>query len=225
MNIDLTRPLTYLITSGTLASDTDKDDKAFINLLELIRVAVDCEISLIQIREKRLSANSLFHVAVQAVRLTRASRTLLLINDRADIACAARADGVHLTTQSIPTRIIRQTFGAKFIIGVSAHNLEEATRARDETADFATFSPVFETASKRHLDLAPVGVEPLREAARTLDSFPLLALGGVNTSERAQTCLANGARGIAAISFFNDASTLGSRARAVREFDERGSLL
>lgn len=156
-----------------------------------------------QLREKRISARVLYELVRSCVEVTRGSETDVLVNDRADIAHAAGADGVHLTRSSLPARTIRETFGDGFLIGVSAHDIDEARAARDGEADFATFSPVYATGSKAHFDLPPVGVESLRAAAAALDPFPLVALGGVDV-ERAFEVLRAGAAGVAGIRLFDE---------------------
>lgn len=170
-------------------------------------------VSLIQLREKNLSARTLFELSERVVRLTRGSATRLLVNDRADIARAAGADGVHLTTRSLDARVVRRAFGDDFLIGVSAHSLAEARAARDLGADFATFGPVFDTPSKRAYG-PPVGLAKLNEAASALAPFALLALGGI-TSANAPEALRAGAQGIAAIRLFSDAHALPQIVRAL----------
>lgn len=159
-------------------------------------------VSLIQLREKNLSARTLFQLATQAAAITHGSSTRLLVNDRPDIARAARADGVHLTTRSLPVDAVRQAFGDELLIGVSTHTLSEAHAARDGGADFAVFGPIFETPSKQSYG-PPVGLEKLIEAVNTLKPFPLIALGGI-THENASTVLRARARGVAGIRLFYD---------------------
>lgn len=155
----------------------------------------------------------------RAARLTNGSDTRLLVNDRADIARAAGADGVHLTTRSLEARVVRRTFGEDFLIGVSAHSLAEASDARREGADFATFGPVFDTPSKRAYG-QPTGLVALEEAAHALSPFPLLALGGI-TLDNARDTLRAGAHGLAAIRLFNDAHALQERvARLSRDVED-----
>jgi thiamine-phosphate pyrophosphorylase len=84
---------------------------------------VAARVSLIQLREKNLPARTLFELSERVARLTRGSDTRLLVNDRADIARAAGADGVHLTTRSLDAGVVRRAFGDDFLIGVSAHSL------------------------------------------------------------------------------------------------------
>jgi thiamine-phosphate pyrophosphorylase len=168
--------------------------------LRFVRAAVEAEVVLLQIREKFLPARVLYELATRAAEITRDSKTRLLVNDRADIARAAGADGVHLTASSLPADVVRRTFGAEFLIGVSTHSLDEARAARDGGADFVVFGPVFETESKRGFG-APQGLDKLRQVVDELRGFPVLAIGGISL-ENAGACFDAGASGIAAISLF-----------------------
>ena len=172
-------------------------------------------LSLIQLREKNLPAGVLYELALRAARITGGSATRLLVNDRADIASGAGADGVHLTTTSMETDIVRRTFSRALLIGVSTHSVAEACAARDGGANFVVFGPVFQTASKQILG-APAGLDKLKEVARILSPFPVLALGGVAAGNAAQ-CLQAGAAGIAGISLFSQASDLRRIVRLVQD--------
>jgi len=202
MKLDLSKPILYLITRGVTADGTTADSPAFHEVLNQISAAVAAGIDLVQIREKKLNARVLFELAARSVELTRGTATRVLINDRADIAAGVGADGVHLTTQSLGPALVRKTFGANFMIGASAHSLDEAREARNEGADFAVFGPIFPTPSKRNYG-PPLGVGPMAEAARELAPFPLIALGGISTGNAIE-CLRAGASGIAGISLFGD---------------------
>jgi thiamine-phosphate pyrophosphorylase len=127
----------------------------------------------------------------------------LLVNDRADIALAANADGVHLTSLSLSAETIRRSFPKDFIVGVSAHKIEEAEIAKKQNADFVTFSPVFSSPGKSE----PQGAEKLREVCERLKPFPVVALGGINETNFAEV-LEAGARGFSAIRFLNDEENL-----------------
>ena len=144
----------------------------------------------------------LYELVVRAAEITRGSATRLLVNDRADIARAAGADGVHLTSQSLPAQVVRKMFGPEFVIGVSTHSLEEARAAQAAGADFVVFGPVFKTESKRAFG-EPQGPDKLREVALALRPFPVIAIGGI-TSENSALCLVNGANGFAGISMFEE---------------------
>ena len=213
MPLELPTPITYLITSGETTRATTPESAEFARVLALVRAAAAARISFVQLREKSLHARTLYELAARAARLTRPTGTRLLVNDRADIARAAGADGVHLTTRSLHASVVRRAFGRGFLVGVSTHTLAEAQDARASGADFAVFGPVFDTPSKRASG-APVGLAALGEAARTLASFPLLALGGV-TLENSVEVFRAGAPGIAAIRLFADAAGLAATVRAL----------
>lgn len=196
--------LIYLITKGTATAQNFPEKKK--RLLKLIECAVSAEIHLIQIREKTLPARFVFEIASEAANIARQSKTKILVNDRADIALAANADGVHLTSNSIPTKQIRRSFPPEFIIGVSTHSAGEAQKAKTGGADFAVFSPVFATPSKKKYG-KPKGLEKLREVCETLKDFPVIALGGVDKTNFREV-LKSGASGFAAIRFLNNAENL-----------------
>lgn len=207
-------PLIYLITGGATAAENYAQKSS--EILTLIRRATEAKISLIQIREKKLSAKLLFELASEAAKITKNSETRLLVNDRADIALAAGADGVHLTGASLAADLIRARFPAGFLIGVSAHAAAEVEKAKLGGADFATFGPVFPTASKAAYG-RPQGVAKLREVVETFQGFPIVALGGVNRENFADAFRA-GAEGLAAIRFLSDPGKLWEISRLIREF-------
>lgn len=206
MPLNQSKPILYLITRGATTEATTPGSLEFQNILAQVSSAVEAGIDLIQIREKNLTARALFELTQRAVEITHKSSTRLLVNDRADIAAGAGADGVHLMTRSLDASIVRQTFGPDFLIGASTHSLIEATSARDGGADFIVFGPVFQTESKAQYG-DPVGLDKLADAARTLSGFPVLALGGIATANAAE-CLRVGAGGVAGISLFSDPANL-----------------
>jgi thiamine-phosphate pyrophosphorylase len=194
-------PLIYLITGGD-GNEQNLSEKRP-QILNLVKTAVEARISLVQIREKNLSARSVFKLACEAAEIAKNSDTKILVNDRADIALAAKADGVHLTANSLSAAIIRRNFPKDFIIGVSAHTIEKAEQSRAEGADFATFSPIFASPNKGE----PKGLDALREICEELKPFPIIALGGIDETNY-ESVLHAGASGFAAIRFLNDAENL-----------------
>ncbi len=214
MPLDLKTPITYLITSGETTLRTTPLSNEFSHILELIKAAVAVQLSLVQIREKQLSARVLFELVVRCAELTRGSETKLLVNDRVDVALTAGADGVQLTSESMSAKVVRQLCRRGFLIGASTHSLAEARAAREGGADFVLFGPVFETESKKAFG-PPQGVEKLRQVTRELGTFPLIAIGGVSM-ENSSTCFRVGASGLAAIRLFGDPGTLSERVKAIR---------
>lgn len=194
-------PITYLITNGE-ATDADFDASRS-RILATVTRAVDAGVSLIQIREKNLSARLLFELTCSVVETTRGRATRVLVNDRADIAIAAKADGVHLTSNSLSAAVIRENFPREFVVGVSTHNIEEVVDAANSGADFAVFGPVFATPSK--IDVK--GIDTLRETCALVAPFPVLAIGGVD-AENVGEILRAGASGVAAIRALNEPDSI-----------------
>ena len=195
-----TPPLIYLITGGAARDETFLADRAAI--VKTISLAVNLGVPLVQIREKNLCARNLFSLAAEVASIARGSSTRVLVNDRADIARAALCDGVHLTSRSLPAAALRKVFGSEFIIGVSTHSRDDV-EAKRESSDFAVFGPVFESPGKAQ----PTGLSELKLVAVQNEGFPILALGGV-TSTNYRQAIDAGAAGFAAIRGLNDPESL-----------------
>ena len=222
--------LLYYITDRTQFLGTESQRRE--RLLKKIAEAALAGIDYIQLREKDLSGRGLESLAKAAAQHIRESRssTRLLINSRTDIALAAEADGVHLTSNDISPvdvkKIWREAYGsAQPVIAVSCHSEAEVIAAenasdrvmanvhvRPPSADFVVFGPVFE---KRGDTGMPAGLNELRRVCT--HRIPVLALGGV-TSENAHLCLEAGAGGIAGIRLFqeNDVAAVVTKLRGLK---------
>ena len=122
-----------------------------------------------------------------------------MVNERFDIAIAAGADGVHLTSRSIPVSEVRANVPDDLLIGVSAHRRSEVTAARNRGADLALFGPVFATPGKGDL----VGLEEFVTVCREAAPFPVIGIGGIDGAN-AESVLNAGAAGYAAIRYLNE---------------------
>jgi thiamine-phosphate pyrophosphorylase len=158
--------------------------------------AIDAAVDLIQIRERDLDAQELASLVARVMRRAIGSATRVVVNDRADVARAAGADGVHLREGGPSTGRVR-ALGAGRIVGRSIH---ETTRAMaDGFEDYVLFGTVFPSASKAAGD--PVaGLAALGLTVETV-RVPVLAVGGIDPV-RAEACAACGAAGVAAIGVF-----------------------
>lgn len=167
------------------------------DLLWVLQQALDGGVKGIQLREKDLVGRELFFLAEAARKLTQRYHALLLINDRIDIALAMDADGVHLSTASIPIESARALLGRQRLLGASTHSLEEAQEAERSGADFVVFGPVYFTPSKASYG-SPQGLAALKKVVEKL-SLPIYAIGGIKPENIADT-RRTGVRGVALIS-------------------------
>ncbi len=210
MSFLIDKPIIYLITKGEATALNFSNKRR--EIIDIIKLAVEEEVSLVQLREKSLPARHLFDLTNEAAAITRGSATRLLVNDRADIAFAAKADGVHLTASSLPVDVIHKHFPREFIIGVSTHTPEAATNASTDGADFVVFGPIYKTPNKDQ----PQGTATLAEVSEKLRPFPVLALGGIEESN-ISSIIEAGACGFAAIRALNDPDSLRTICRKLKE--------
>ena len=151
---------------------------------------------LLQLRLKDGTSREMLTAAERIAPLARAAGAVFLVNDRADIARAVGAAGVHLGQQDLPVAAARRVLGAGAMVGVSTHTVEEARAAEAAGADYVGVGPVYATTSKA-APLAPRGLE-LVHAVRLAVSLPLVAIGGI-TAETAVAARAAGADAVAMI--------------------------
>ncbi|ANV98666.1 thiamine-phosphate diphosphorylase [Helicobacter enhydrae] len=157
----------YLVaTKGT------KNESVF---LDIIESALQGGVDLVQLREKDLSANAFYHLALKVQEITKYYQKPLLINDRLDIALAIDADGVHLGQEDLPIAKAREILGEDKILGLSVHNLAELALVRQ--VDYIGVGAIFPTQSKA--DAQIVDIATLHQI--TLHSpVPVVAIGGIN---------------------------------------------
>lgn len=182
-------------------------------LVETVRLAVAGGVDAVQLRERDLPPPELYKLAVELRAVTREAGAKLIINQRADIALSAEADGVHLGWRSLSVKDVRAMSQGRLLAGVSCHDGPQLRSAEDAGADYALLGPIFRTPSKEGL-VEPVGLEELRELVKST-SLPIVAIGGI-TAENVADVLACGVSGIAAISALLDADDPTAAARELR---------
>jgi thiamine-phosphate pyrophosphorylase len=154
-----------------------------------------------------LSARDLLAAAVRARSVCHAAGVMLVVNDRLDVALAARADGLHLGQTDLPlgeARRVARAVGHELIIGVSTHDAHQVRSALSDGADYLGYGPVFATPTKRDPD--PVqGLEALAAAVQLAGRVPVVAIGGI-TPDLAEAVAATGAAAACAIASVNRAA-------------------
>lgn len=181
-------PDLHLVTDRALAPDLPARLEAALAGAPPGRVAV-------HLREKDLAGGALLALGRALLAVCRRRGAVLIVNDRLDVAVALGAGGVHLPSAGVPPREARRLLGPSALVGVSCHGPDDVARARDGGASFATFSPIWDTPSKRRYG-QPLGLQALAAAVRL--GLPLVALGGVDGGNAPQA-FAAGASGVAAI--------------------------
>jgi thiamine-phosphate pyrophosphorylase len=169
-------------------------------------------VKLVQLREKDLADRPLYELTVEFRRRTEAAGSLLIIDDRVDLALAAGADGVHLGQTDLPVAAARKV-APDLIIGASTHCLEEALAAQEAGAGYVNIGPIFPTATKPNAVF--LGIEAISRITPHL-RIPWSTMGGINQDNIAQV-VARGARHPAVMSAVTAAADVMAAARALRE--------
>ena len=177
---------------------------------ECAQELVDAGVRLLQYRNKKASARELFECSKRLSSLLTPQDVTFVVNDRADVAWAAGASGVHVGQEDLEAEAARAVIGTGKLLGVSTHTLEQFERAAASSADYIAVGPVFSTSTKANPDPV-VGIELIRRV-RVLTDKPIVAIGGI-TLERAGEVIQAGADSVAVVSNILLAPNPGQRAR------------
>ena len=152
-----------------------------------------------QLRTKTLAGGAWLELAERCVEAAHAAGAVLIVNDRADIASLARADGVHVGQDDLPPKDVRRIVGDPAIVGFSTHTVEQIETAVREPITYVAVGPVFGTTSK-DTGYERVGLDLVRRAARMASGagLPLVAIGGI-TLATAPAVIEAGAASVAVI--------------------------
>jgi thiamine-phosphate pyrophosphorylase len=180
-------------------------------LEEVASLAVEGGVTAVQLREKDLSNGELYELAM-TLRAVLQGRALLLVNDRADVACVSGADGLHLPERCLPPRPVRAVVGEGCIMGRSVHSVEAAVAAEREGADYLIVGPVYETPS--HPNQPPAGLHLVRAVSEAV-RVPIVAVGGVDAAN-VRAVIEGGAEGVAVIRAILEADDPQAAARELR---------
>lgn len=189
---------------------TDRTQTRGRDLVAVVGECLAAGLPAVQVREKDLDAADLAFLCRRLLGPVRDVEATLVVNDRVDVALAVGADAVQRTGVSLPVDDIRRIAGPRLRIGASVHSLEDAVDAELKGADWVTFGPVYETASKRPYG-PPQGLARLAAVAGRL-RIPVLAIGGI-TPERVTEVRQAGARGVGVISAILAAPSPGEATR------------
>ena len=199
MSAGLPRPLICLVTDRRRVRPAGEN-----SLLRLIGGAARAGIDLVQIREAALTDRQLLQLTRGAVAAVSGTATRILVNDRADVAIAAGAHGVHLRADSVSAGHVRTLSPPGFTVGRSVHSRAEAIEAARSGVDYLVAGTVYATPSKPG-HTSWLGISGLSDIVGAVD-LPVLAIGGV-VADKVWDVAATGAAGVAAIGLFADVRT------------------
>ncbi len=164
---------------------------------QIVPLLVRCGATMIQLRAQELPDRTFHRIGMRISRTLKNTEVKFIINNRADIALACGADGVHLGQRDISVVKARQIMGEHAILGVSAHTLQQARRAEKQGADYLGVGAVFPTSTKT--DARVCGLSVLK-AICAATRLPVVGIGGI-TDKNCRKVLRAGAAGIAVCSF------------------------
>lgn len=165
---------------------------------DALRAALAAGARLIQLRVKSGSDSERLIALRELVALCREYGATVIVNDRADLAAAVDADGVHLGLEDLPVGSARDLLGARALIGATCRNVDQARQAEGAGADYIGLGPVFSTTTKSGLPPV-VGPDVVAEVAAAV-GIPVFAIGGISGATQARDLIAAGAFGVAVVS-------------------------
>ncbi|MEN6386734.1 MAG: thiamine phosphate synthase [Phycisphaerales bacterium] len=167
--------------------------------IDVLKIAQDCAAGgadCMQLRAKNISDSQLLPLAREFVKIGKDNNVLTIINDRADIAIASQADGVHLGQNDLPASAVRQMQTKPLIIGISTHSQTELSSAIEQNPHYVGVGSVFCTTTKDNVEVC--GLNYVKAATEFLKNkfVEAVAIGGI-TLENVQQVLDAGAKRIA----------------------------
>jgi thiamine-phosphate pyrophosphorylase len=181
-------PSLYVVLDRAVAGGRD--------LVDILDAALAGGSRLIQLREKEWPSGRVLPLAERLRARCAAADATFIVNDRVDLAVAARADGVHVGQDDLPARAVRPLLRPGMILGVSTHSVAQARAAQADGADYIAVGSMFPTRSKAEFEL--VGTDLLRKLRGEI-RVPLVGIGGITPANVGEVITA-GADGVAVIS-------------------------
>jgi thiamine-phosphate pyrophosphorylase len=171
----------------------------------------------IQVRSKHAASGVFLAMCEDVVARARKAGASVIVNDRADVARLAGADGVHVGQDDLDPAAARRILGSSGIVGISTHSAEQVRAAAKMAVDYVAVGPIFGTTTKEAAG-REVGTSLVREAVSILRDAgvvkPIVAIGGI-TVERASDVIRAGAASVAVIS---DLLSTGNPESRIREY-------
>lgn len=177
--------------------DTSAAARSGVDLLGLAEAYLRGGARLVQVRAKDVDSGPLVDACRAIVTVAHRAGAIVVVNDRADIALVAGADGVHVGQTDLTVRDVRRLLGADAIVGISTHTASQVDEAAATDATYLAVGPVFGTTTKE-TGYEAVGPDLVRYAATRAGGRPVVAIGGI-ALDTARAVLDAGATSLAII--------------------------
>lgn len=195
---------------------TDRRWSEGTTLYEQVEQALQGGVTTLQLREKNLSDEEFLKEAMEIKELCKKYNVPLIINDNVEVAIKCGADGVHVGQEDMEASKVREKVGRDMIIGVSAHNVEEARRAVSNGANYLGVGAVFSTSTKDDVDV--LSKETLKEICLAVD-VPVVAIGGINQDNIVEL-KGTGVDGVAVVSAIFSSENIVEASKKLRKLSE-----
>lgn len=179
----------YLVTDSDLSRGRDTE--------WIVKEAVENGVTIVQLREKNASTKEFIEIAFRLKEALKPYNVPLIINDRADVALAVDADGLHIGQSDMSYEVARKLLGKDKIIGLSVESYEQVEEANRLDVDYIGVSPVFSTPTKTNT-IIEFGLDGVRKISK-MSNHPIVGIGGLNRSNVEELIL-SGADGAAVVS-------------------------
>ncbi|MBF1111589.1 MAG: thiamine phosphate synthase [Streptococcus sp.] len=189
---------------------TNRYQDSLESFLEKVETACRSGVTIIQLREKKLTTNQYYQLAKQVKEITDAYQVPLIIDDCLDVCLAVDAAGLHIGDDELPVSVARQVLGPDKILGVTAKTVKRALEAEEGGADYLGTGAIFPTMTKEN---APITlISTLKTICQTV-AIPVVAIGGL-TSENIDQLAATGIAGVAVVRDLMQAEDIEAKAHA-----------
>lgn len=189
---------------------TNRYQDSLESFLEKVETACRSGVTIIQLREKKLTTNQYYQLAKQVKEITDAYQVPLIIDDRLDVCLAVDAAGLHIGDDELPVSVARKVLGPDKILGVTAKTVKRTLEAEEGGADYLGTGAIFPTTTKEN---APITlISTLKTICQTV-AIPVVAIGGL-TSENIDQLAATGIAGVAVVRDLMQAEDIEAKTQA-----------
>ena len=189
---------------------TNRYQDSLESFLEKVETACRSGVTIIQLREKKLTTNQYYQLAKQVKEITDTYQVPLIIDDRLDVCLAVDAAGLHIGDDELPVSVARQVLGPDKILGVTAKTVKRALEAETSGADYLGTGAIFPTTTKENAPITQIST--LKTICQTV-AIPVVAIGGL-TSENIDQLIGTGIAGVAVVRDLMQAEDIEAKTQA-----------